>query len=41
MTINADFLWIFAMPILAVGLALIVYAVLLLVSEIVGWLLGQ
>jgi hypothetical protein len=41
MTINFSFLMIFAMPLLAVGFGLLIYALLSLVSGLIGAVFGD
>jgi len=41
MPVNFTFLMIFALPMLAVGLAMLVYGVALLIGEMIGLLYGR
>jgi hypothetical protein len=39
--VNLTFLALYLLPLLAVGLAMLVYGVALLLGEVIGWLYGR
>ena len=41
MPVNFTFLMIYMLPVLSVGLALLVYGVVLLIGEVIGWVYGR